>query len=165
MKRFLRTNELCVQVATFWRKKSMKSNMDMPPRWNCSMPPVPQTYHLSPKTISTGGEAYAQNLEKVSVSLQALDMQIFTATETTLCTVPWLLPRFWFTQPVVGHTIWNYPSATLTQAQATVNQCTWNIVTMNSTQHMLLIMTAHQYEEGTIDITNATNVQGTQILH
>jgi hypothetical protein len=38
-------------------------------------------------------------------------------------------------------------------------------VTMNSTQHMLLIMTAHQYQEGDTDISNTTNVEGSHILH
>ena len=134
-------------------------------RWNCSTPPVPRMYHLSPRTISTGGEAYAQNLEKVSVSLQMQDTQIFTVTETTLRTVPWLLPRFWSIQPVLDHATWNYPPVTLTQARATLDQCTWNTVTMNSTQHMLLIMTAHQYQEGDIDISDTTNVEGSHVLH
>jgi len=137
----------------------------MPLRWNCSTPPVPQMYRLSPRAISTGGEAYVQNLEKASVSLQMQNMQIFTVTEATLHTVPWLLPRFWFTQPVVDQTIWNCPPVTLTQARATLDQCTWNTATMNSTQHMLLIMTAHQYQEGNFDIVMTAATYYTKLVN
>ena len=136
----------------------------MPLRWNCSMPPVPGTHHPSPRTISNRGEAYVKNLERESLSLQMQDMQTFTATETTLHTVPCLLPRFWFTPPVLDHTIWSYPIATLIHPQAMLELCMWYTVTMTFTQHMLPIMTAHQHQEGNIYFSDATNVQGSHIL-